>query len=75
MFEQDDAVDDIYGEVMRLCLDYMKNDPARIPDGMRICNCAKYLERIADHATNIAEMVVFLVEGHDVRHGRGSAES
>ena len=71
VFEQDDAVDDIYAEVMRLCLDYMKNDPSRIPDGMRICNCAKYLERIADHATNIAEMVVFTVEGRDVRHGRG----
>jgi phosphate transport system protein len=71
VFEQDDAVDDIYAEVMRLCLDYMKNDPSRIPDGMRICNCAKYLERIADHATNIAEMVIFLVEGRDVRHGHG----
>lgn len=71
VFTQDDAVDDIYGEVMRLCLDYMKNDPDRIPDGMRICNCAKYLERIADHATNIAEMVIFMVEGRDVRHGNG----
>ncbi len=71
VFTQDDAVDDIYGEVMRLCLDYMKNDAARIPDGMRICNCAKYLERIADHATNIAEMVIFMVDGHDVRHGNG----
>ena len=56
---------------MRLCLEYMKNDPARIPDGMRICNCAKYLERIADHATNIAEMVIFTVEGRDVRHRQG----
>jgi phosphate transport system protein len=70
VFTQDDAVDDIYGEVMRLCLDYMK-DPSRIADGMRICNCAKYLERIGDHATNIAEMVIFMVEGRDVRHGHG----
>ena len=70
VFAQDDAVDDLYGEVMRLCLDYMK-DPSRIADGMRICNCAKYLERIADHATNIAEMVIFMVEGRDVRHGHG----
>ncbi len=70
VFLQDDAVDDLYTEVMGLCLDYMK-DPSRIADGMRICNCAKYLERIADHATNIAEMVVFMVEGRDVRHGKG----
>ena len=69
VFTQDDAVDEIYADVMRLCLDYMKDDPDRIPDGMRICNCAKYLERIADHATNIAEMVIFTVEGRDVRHG------
>jgi phosphate transport system protein len=71
VFFQDDAVDNIYSDVMKLCLDYMKNEPSRIPNGMRICNCAKYLERIADHATNIAEMVVFMVEGRDVRHGRG----
>jgi len=71
VFKQDDAVDDIYAEVMRLCLDYMKDDPERIPDGMRICNCAKYIERIADHATNIAEMVIFMVDGRDVRHGGG----
>jgi phosphate transport system protein len=69
VFEQDDAVDDIYSEVMSLCVEDMKNDPSRIPDGMRICNCAKYLERIADHATNIAEMVIFMVDGRDVRHG------
>lgn len=73
VFTQDDAVDAIYAEVMGLCLDYMKDDPTRIADGMRICNCAKYLERIADHATNIAEMVVFMVDGHDVRHGHGQA--
>lgn len=70
VFAQDDAVDEIYGEIMRMGLDYMK-DPSRIGDGMRICNCAKYLERIGDHATNIAEMVIFLVEGVDVRHGHG----
>jgi phosphate transport system protein len=68
VLEQDDAVDEIYGEVMTLCLDYMK-DHSRIADGMRICNCAKYLERIADHSTNIAEVVIFTVEGRDVRHG------
>lgn len=70
VFLLDDEVDAFYGEVMRLSLDYMK-DPSRIADGMRICNCAKYLERIGDHATNIAEAVIFMVEGRDVRHGKG----
>jgi len=69
VFPQDDAVDDLYGEVNRLCLEYMKSDPSHIGDGMRIRSCAKYIERIADHATNIAEMVIFMVDGRDVRHG------
>ncbi len=73
VFTQDDAVDDLYTEVFKACMDYMK-DPACIADGMRISNCAKYIERIADHATNIAEMVIFLVEGLDVRHGYGQEE-
>ena len=46
-------------------------DPTAIDDGMRVSNCAKYLERIGDHSTNIAEMVIFLVDGVDVRHGGG----
>jgi phosphate transport system protein len=46
----------------------MAEHPDRIRAGMRVCSCAKYIERIADHATNIAEMVVFMVKGVDVRH-------
>ncbi len=77
VFRQDDAVDELYGETLRSAIDYMKAECAAQPggdctpvdDGMRVSTCAKYLERIADHATNIAEMVIFLVEGRDVRHG------
>ena len=69
VFEQDDAVDNLYVEVLRTASEYMKNDPSRIDDGRRLEKCAKYLERIGDHATNIAEMVIFLVDGIDVRHG------
>ena len=69
VFDQDDAVDEIYGEILREATKYMKTDPTRIDDGRRISNCAKYLERVGDHATNIAEMVVYLVEGIDIRHG------
>lgn len=72
VFECDDEVDAIYGDVLRASIDYMRNNPDRIDDGMKVASCAKYVERIADHATNIAEMVVFLVRGVDVRHNQGA---
>lgn len=71
---QDDAVDDLYGKMLRESERYMEQAPENVRAGMRIASCAKYLERIADHATNIAEMVVFLARGEDVRHrGAGKA--
>lgn len=68
VLREDDAVDQMYGDLLRLSMAFMREHPDRIEDGMRIASCAKYLERIADHATNIAEMVVFMVSGDDVRH-------
>jgi len=47
---------------------FMTQNPERVREGMGVVNVAKYLERIADHATNIAEEVIFMVAGHDVRH-------
>ena len=68
VLREDDAVDALYGEILRMSMDFIREHPERVEDGMRIASCAKYLERIADHATNIAEMVVFMVSGDDVRH-------
>lgn len=68
VFAQDDAVDEIYGQTLRACLEWMRNNPDQIHGSLRVYNCARYLERIADHATNIAEMVIYLVDGVDVRH-------
>lgn len=68
VLDRDDAVDAIYGKLLRSSIAYMEQDSSRISSGMRVTSCAKYLERIADHATNIAEMVVYLVRGVDVRH-------
>ena len=65
VLREDDAVDEMYGKVLRETMAFMRNHPDRIEDGMRIASCAKYTERIADHATNIAEMVVFMVSGDD----------
>ena len=46
----------------------MMEDPRTIPRAIRLILVSRHLERIADHATNIAEMVVFLVEGKTIRH-------
>lgn len=64
----DDEVDKLNGQIFRELLSYMIEDPATITRAMRILFVSKYLERIADHATNIAEMVVFMVKGQSIRH-------
>ena len=77
VLREDDAVDALYGELLRMSMQFIRNQPERVEDGMRIASCAKYLERIADHATNIAEMVIYMVSGDDVRHfvSRSSSSS
>ena len=50
----------------------MAREPAAIYRATRVQSIAKYLERIADHAMNIAETVVFLVKGTDIRHYRAA---
>jgi phosphate transport system protein len=64
----DDEVDKLNGQIFRELLSYMIEDPHAITRAMRILFVSKYLERIADHATNIAEMVVFMVKGKSIRH-------
>lgn len=71
----DDEVDALYGELLRRSMAWMRENPDRIEDGMRFASCAKYLERVADHATNIAEMVVYMVSGDDVRHFGSSSSA
>ena len=65
---RDDEVDALYGALRRSCLAYLRAHPERAAAAMCVASTAKYLERIADHATNIAEMVVFVTSGQDVRH-------
>jgi phosphate transport system protein len=64
----DDVVDAMYGETMRAVEAYMMTTPTEIPAALCLMSVAKYLERVADHATNIAEEVIFVVRGEDVRH-------
>lgn len=64
----DDRVDALNEKLFREMLTYMIEDPANIPRASHLMFVAKFLERVGDHASNVAEMVIFLVEGRDVRH-------
>jgi phosphate transport system protein len=65
---RDDAVDDLKHDVLQELAFLMAQDPSTVSRAMKISFVAQYLERIADHATNIAEMVIYLVEGKIIRH-------
>jgi phosphate transport system protein len=70
LINRDDHIDALYDRVNRVLLTYMMEDPKNIFRATRLQSIAHNLERISDHATNIAEMVVFYVNGTDIRHGR-----
>lgn len=65
---RDDAIDELYVKVVRDILENMINDPAVIKQGVHLLVVALNLERVADLATNIAEGVIFMVEGRTIRH-------
>lgn len=64
----DDFVDNLNQQIFNELLVYMLKDPKNIARAVRLTYITKYLERIADHATNIAEMVVYMVKGKVIRH-------
>jgi phosphate transport system protein len=65
----DEEVDDLNAQIFRELLTYMMADHTTINRATRLIFISKYLERIADHATNVAEEVIFAIQGRDVRHG------
>jgi len=66
--ERDNAVDDFYDSIFRTLLTHMMENPHNIGQSAHLLFVAKNLERVGDHATNIAEMVIFLVRGQSIRH-------
>lgn len=73
VIESDDPVDDLRDQVFRELITYMMGDPTTIPRALNLMLVSRHLERIADHATNIAEDVIYIVRGEDVRE-RGDKE-
>ncbi|HET9963673.1 MAG TPA: phosphate signaling complex protein PhoU [Nitrospiraceae bacterium] len=69
----DDFVDDLNAQLFRELLSFMLENPVTITRAIRLTFVAKSLERIADHATNISELVVYMVEGKNIRHVAPSA--
>jgi phosphate transport system protein len=71
--ETDDRVDDLRGSMYRILVTHMLEDPRRLSAALELLLVSQNLERIADLATNIAEDVVFLVEGRNIKHGTGAS--
>ena len=65
---EDAEVDALKEQIFRELLTFMMEDPRTIPRAIRLILISRFMERVADHATNIAEMVIYLVEGKMVRH-------
>ena len=68
VLRRDQVIDDLFVEAFRALMAAMKQDPATVERALGLMFIAKHFERIADHSTNIAEMVIYLVRGKDVRH-------
>ena len=75
VLRRDDEVDSLKDQVFRELLTYMMADPGTIQHALALILISRNLERVADHATNIAEDVIFLVEAKDVRHHHQEAET
>jgi phosphate transport system protein len=65
---RDDSVDQLKDQVFRELLTFMMADASTIPRSMDLILVSRHLERVADHATNICEDVIFMVKGKDIRH-------
>ena len=74
VLNEDDALDALKTQVFRELLTYMLQDPSKIEPSLDLILISRHLERIGDHATNVAEDVIFMVSAKDVRHHAGEVE-
>jgi len=66
--KDDEEIDQLNSQIFREVITFMIEDPHTVSRAIKISSISKYLERMADHATNIAEMVIFMVKGKSIRH-------
>ena len=71
VLNEDDRLDSLKTQIFRELLTYMLQDPATIEPALDLILISRHLERIGDHATNVAEDVIFIVSARDVRHHAG----
>ena len=74
VLDTDDEVDAFKDQIFRELLTYMMADPGTIPRALSLLLVSRSLERVGDHATNIAEEVIYAVQGRDVRHHHEQAK-
>jgi phosphate transport system protein len=75
VLEDEKRVDALRNQIFRTLLTYMMSDPRTIPRALALILISRNLERVGDHATNIAEEVIYWIQGRDVRHGNASAST
>lgn len=73
ILEQDDIVDRLNADIIGELQDAMRASPDHVEPALHLFSATRHIERVADHATNIAEDVVFMVEGDIIRHQSDSA--
>ena len=74
VLRRDDLVDELKDKIFEEVIVYMKEDPQAVQRGLNLILIARNLERLGDHATNIAEDVIFITSGEDIRHGGSSVD-
>jgi phosphate transport system protein len=72
VLESEDQADDVSDHVLQELLSDMRTHPETVERAQGLSVITRSLERVADHATNLAEDLIFFVEGHDIRHGRNN---
>lgn len=68
ILKEDDQIDREFDSFVRVLITYMMEDPRKISSSLDLLFLAKAIERVGDHAKNIAELIIYIVKGADVRH-------